>query len=583
MDGLRPVGSELINDPDAKLQRILEMAGIKKKKDTANAINENKDIRTKKKNETVLHKAVASDGTVFGIVQEGKHVYVKEAVDGVFEYIGGVQNLREHSYKTYADALKHMNLMFKEINVLSETKKGTSILGEGYKLKIGGGNTPAEEPVADEPAMEPELGDDLPAEEPAMDSGEGDDENKIQKLAGKLAQEVRDAKEGEVDDELAKSVTNTVLSATEELLTPEAKDEIINNLETEEEAPVEEPALGNDDVAMEEGWMAENDQINPVDDVEEHNEPMDPSPMSKPGDHDLQTTGSEMDNPTPKVGAWELFEQACDAALDEANGSGDIKAFQTAMNEMLNKVTERYTKSMYEGMGRMYEASVNEDDTIAKELAEESATVTEETIEEHNEPNDPSPMSKPGDHEVKKETPMDKPEQETAAKNDINGTIKNAATKHVNESEEETTEEVLTEEEGKPGIGVENPDQMTTPKNEVPGHVKNAATKDIEGSVPDEKAMDNPEQETENKKEIQDKKETQLENPDQATKGRNDVDAIKDAATHHINGIVPTEKAGDEPKPPTKEPAKINENKELNEAVNFLKNKISEIKSRLDD
>jgi hypothetical protein len=33
-----------------------------------------------------------------------------------YVYLSGVQNIHEHSYKSYADALKHLNFMFKQIN-----------------------------------------------------------------------------------------------------------------------------------------------------------------------------------------------------------------------------------------------------------------------------------------------------------------------------------------------------------------------------------------------------------------------------------------------------------------------------------
>ena len=67
-------------------------------------INENKVISNKASN--VLHEAVAADGTEYGIVQEEKHVYIKSKnTDGEYDYLTGVQNIHEHSYKSYADAL----------------------------------------------------------------------------------------------------------------------------------------------------------------------------------------------------------------------------------------------------------------------------------------------------------------------------------------------------------------------------------------------------------------------------------------------------------------------------------------------
>ena len=106
---MKPIGSEKIQDVDQKLARILEIAGVDK-----NKINENKPLVGKLAN--VLHEAVASDGKEYAIVQEEKHVYIKTKNGENYDYISGVQNINEHSYRSYADALKHLNLMFKEIN-----------------------------------------------------------------------------------------------------------------------------------------------------------------------------------------------------------------------------------------------------------------------------------------------------------------------------------------------------------------------------------------------------------------------------------------------------------------------------------
>lgn len=106
---MRPVGSEKIQNADEKLARILEIAGVKKE-----SINESKPLYGRLSN--VLHEAVAANGTEYGIVQEEKHVYIKVKNGQGYEYISGVENIHEHSYKSYADALKHLNLMFKQIN-----------------------------------------------------------------------------------------------------------------------------------------------------------------------------------------------------------------------------------------------------------------------------------------------------------------------------------------------------------------------------------------------------------------------------------------------------------------------------------
>ena len=119
---MRPIGSEKIQNVDDKLARILEIAGVQK-----SAINENKPALGHLSN--VLHEAVAANGTEYGIVQEEKHVYIKSKnEDGNYDYLTGVQNIHEHSYKSYADALKHLNMMFKEINESVDFKENIDVL-----------------------------------------------------------------------------------------------------------------------------------------------------------------------------------------------------------------------------------------------------------------------------------------------------------------------------------------------------------------------------------------------------------------------------------------------------------------------
>jgi hypothetical protein len=118
---MKPVGSEKIQDVDQKLARILEIAGVSKE-----TTNENKQLRGHLSN--VLHEAVAADGTEYGIVQEEKHVYIKVKAENGYEYLSGIQNIQEHSYRSYADALKHLNMMFKQINESVDYKENIDVL-----------------------------------------------------------------------------------------------------------------------------------------------------------------------------------------------------------------------------------------------------------------------------------------------------------------------------------------------------------------------------------------------------------------------------------------------------------------------
>ncbi len=122
---MKAIGSEKIQDIDEKLQRIIEMAGIQKN----SIINNEKPFGT---TSSILHEAVASNGIEYAIIQEEKYIYLKTKENGRYEYMGGVQNIHEHSYSSYANALKHLNLMFKEINEMSGQKENIDI----FKKKI---------------------------------------------------------------------------------------------------------------------------------------------------------------------------------------------------------------------------------------------------------------------------------------------------------------------------------------------------------------------------------------------------------------------------------------------------------------
>jgi hypothetical protein len=118
---MRPIGSEKISNTDDKLARIMEIAGISKGK-----IEEVKPFIGKQS--SILHEAVAADGTEFAIVQESRYVYIKKLTNDEYGYMGGIQNIHEHSYSSYAEAMKHLNLMFKEINESVGQKENIDIL-----------------------------------------------------------------------------------------------------------------------------------------------------------------------------------------------------------------------------------------------------------------------------------------------------------------------------------------------------------------------------------------------------------------------------------------------------------------------
>ena len=191
------------------------------------------------------------------------------------QYIEPMQN--RHYYGSYADALKRLNLLAKELNRVHNVNEGISLFTEDKKYflktpKPEGGEdmgeaeastpppppAPMPEPMPapaeggeTPPPAEPEGGEepmgmegDMP-EMPSDEMPEGGPEDadtdvtfkSIQKLTGKLAQKIRDFQskgEEELSSKDAKYVVNSILSSLADNLEDDDKDDIIEKLESEE-------------------------------------------------------------------------------------------------------------------------------------------------------------------------------------------------------------------------------------------------------------------------------------------------------------------------------------------------------------
>jgi len=280
MSGLRPIGSEKLQGDD-KIRRILEIAHYKEV--TPNPVNETvkTDYITK-----------LADGNVYVIDKEKMGYIIKKQIsEGVNEYTSPMKNRKY--FNSYADAMKSLNLMAKEINQLAGVEEGISLFTEQkkYFLKTPKSAAPPVEdtpPVEDvapstdmpEPPMDvtPEIDaplepdTDMPADDMGMDdmgmddmggedtpeSPEESDENitfkTIQKLTGKLGQKIRameDAGE-EISSKDAKYVINSILSALEDNLDEDDKLDIVSKLEGEEggEDMDMDDDMGMDDMGM---------------------------------------------------------------------------------------------------------------------------------------------------------------------------------------------------------------------------------------------------------------------------------------------------------------------------------------------
>ena len=253
MGDLKPIGSEKLQG-EAKLKRIMEIARY-------NEV----DRSTSNVNETVDYTRQLADGKYYSIVHEKNGYIIKSGLnESEMDYIEPMKNRKYHN--SYSQALKKLNLMVKELNVLHENEEGLNLFGEQDKKFVLKTPKPEVEAPAPAPAPEPEMdldldlgteegGDelDLGLDMDTEDGGEeldmdmemdteapADDEEVtikvIQKLTGKLGQKLRtiDSQEGLTSEDI-KYVLNSIISAVDlDKLSEEDRDDILANFEEDE-------------------------------------------------------------------------------------------------------------------------------------------------------------------------------------------------------------------------------------------------------------------------------------------------------------------------------------------------------------
>jgi hypothetical protein len=281
MGGLKPIGSEKLEGMD-KIRRIMEIARYNE--NIPQAVNETKSTE---------YSVDMADGKTYRIEKERQGYIIKMSInESESDYIEPMQSRKY--YSSYSQALKRLNLMAKEINVLHENEEGISLIGEQkkkfiLKTKKKKSEEPTPEPVADippaapaepiappaEPALPaepmdqpadmggemPPMGDEQPmddmppmGDEPMDDMPPmGDEEEteteidveekpkekkvsdlkRIQILVGKLAQKIRSYEEDkELSNKEVKYIINSILSAIDvDVLDEDDIEQIIDKLE----------------------------------------------------------------------------------------------------------------------------------------------------------------------------------------------------------------------------------------------------------------------------------------------------------------------------------------------------------------
>ena len=277
MAGLKPIGSEKLEGMD-KIRRIMEIARYNE--NIPQSVNETKSTE---------YSVSLADGNIYRIIKERQGYVIKMAInESDNDYIEPMKSRKYFS--SYSQALKRLNLMTKEINVIYENEEGTSLIGEQkkkfiLKTKKKAADAPAAEtlppppatdtatpptppPVAETPptpapdmgAPAPDMGapeggleepgPDMEAPEMGMEDEEEDieiekkpkekkvsDLKRIQILVGKLAQKIRSyEEEKELSPKEIKYIINSILSAIDvEVLDEDDIEQIIDKLEGTEE------------------------------------------------------------------------------------------------------------------------------------------------------------------------------------------------------------------------------------------------------------------------------------------------------------------------------------------------------------
>ena len=121
MSKLKPIGSEKLQGTD-KLRRIMEIANYKTSEGSL-------------KESTNDYSINLVDGMSYHIVKEKQGYIIKRGLtESSADYIEPMKNRKY--YSSYSQALKRLNLVIKEVNVLNGNEEGTELFGEQKKFVL---------------------------------------------------------------------------------------------------------------------------------------------------------------------------------------------------------------------------------------------------------------------------------------------------------------------------------------------------------------------------------------------------------------------------------------------------------------
>ena len=288
MGGIKPIGSEKLQGID-KIRRMIQISRYNE--NFPQSVNETKSTE---------YSINLADGNTYYIEKERLGYVIKISInESESNYIDPMQDRRY--YGSYSQALKKLNFIIKEVNVLHKYDEGISLIGEQKKkfiLKtkkktqptdlgtppppnLGVPPPPADLGVPPPPDMggnmappppdmggdmappPPDMGGDMAPPPPDMEDeeGMGDDGEKpkekkvseikrIQILVGKLAQKIRSyEEEKDLSNKEVKYIINSILSAIDvDVLDEDDIEQIIGKLEgVDDDEEEEDISFGDED------------------------------------------------------------------------------------------------------------------------------------------------------------------------------------------------------------------------------------------------------------------------------------------------------------------------------------------------
>ena len=79
------------------------------------------------KNPRIIKESSAANGKKYAVVKENAQYLIKESINGSFQYINGLKNKTDFTYRSYSEALKQLNFMHGSLNEAYDFREGINL------------------------------------------------------------------------------------------------------------------------------------------------------------------------------------------------------------------------------------------------------------------------------------------------------------------------------------------------------------------------------------------------------------------------------------------------------------------------